>query len=126
MWHVETKGSVAVARIVAGPVANVRVPEQTWSQLNELISGRPTGRWLVDVSTERVLTSEALAIIIGLVRHVQNAGGRIAFAGCSPGVTNVLISMRLAKMLPLYADIETGVAALSGAQPASGHEAPAH
>ena len=115
MWQVEIQGVIAVVCVVPAPVANVRVPEHLWSGLEQLIADRPEGYWLVDVSTERMLTSEALAMIVGIVRRVHLAGGRIAFAGCSSGVTNVLTSMRLAKMLPMFADVSTGVTALANA-----------
>ena len=113
MWKVELIGTVSVVRSTLGPVTNVRVPEQIWGQLDGLVAQRPIGLWLIDVSSERLLTSEALAMIVGIVRRVQAAGGRMAFARCSSGVTNVLNSMRLSKMLPLYATIEDGLAALA-------------
>ena len=122
MWHVEPIGVISVARSTPGPVTNVRVPEQIWGQLDALVAQRAAGQWVVDVSSERLLTSEALALIVGMVRRVQAAGGRMAFAHCSPGVSNVLISMRLAKMLPMYATVADGVAAL--ALPASSSSAP--
>jgi len=112
MWQVELIGTISVARSTPGPVTNVRVPEQIWGQLDALVAQRPMGQWLVDVSNERLLTSEALALIVGIVRRIQGAGGRMAFARCTPGVTNVLNSMRLSKMLPIYATVEDGVAAL--------------
>ena len=113
MWQVELIGTISVVRSTPGPVTNVRVPEQIWGQLDGLVAQRPMGLWLIDVSSERLLTSESLALIVGIVRRVQAAGGRMAFARCSPGVSNVLTSMRLSKMLPLYATIEDGVAALA-------------
>ena len=113
MWQVELIGTISVVRSTPGPVTNVRVPEHIWGQLDVLVAQRAMGQWLVDVSSERLVTSEALAMIVGMVRRVQAAGGRMAFARCSPGVSNVLISMRLAKMLPIYATVEDGVAALA-------------
>ena len=113
MWQVELNGTISVARSTSGPVANVRVPEQIWGQLDALVGQRSKGLWVIDLSSERLLTSEALALIVGMVRRVQAGGGRIAFARCSPGVANVLISMRLSKMLPMYPTVEEGVAALS-------------
>ena len=113
MWQVELIGTISVVRSTPGPVTNVRVPEQIWGQLDGLVAQRPMGLWLIDVSNERLLTSEALAMIVGIVRRVQAAGGRMAFARCSPGVSNVLNSMRLSKMLPLYATVEDGLAALA-------------
>lgn len=122
MWHVELLGAISVARSTPGPVTNVRIPEQIWGQLDALVAQRSMGQWVVDVSSERLLTSEALATIVGMVRRVQAAGGRMAFARCSPGVSNVLISMRLAKMLPIYATVDDAVAefsapATAGAEP---------
>ena len=113
MWQVEQNGTVSVVRSAPGPVADVRVPEQIWGQLDALVAQRSTGCWVIDVSRERLLTSESLALIVGMVRRVQGDGGRIAFANCSVGVTSVIVSMRLSKMLPLYLTVAEGVAALS-------------
>lgn len=117
MWQVELNGRTSIARSTPGPVTNIRVPEQIWGLLDALVAQRPMGLWVVDVSRERLLTSEALALIVGMVRRVQAAGGRIAFTNCSAGVTNVLISMRLSKMLPMYLTVDEAVVALS--QPVS-------
>ncbi len=112
MWQAHEIGPVAVVRPAVEPV-NVLEPTQTWAQLDRLISDRPRGRWLVDVSQERILTSESLAVIVSLARRVQDAGGRITFAGCVPGVVNILISMHLVKLIPLFPDVDTGVTGLS-------------
>lgn len=118
MWQTERSGTVMVVRLVPGPTANVLAPEQTWSQLDVVVGEHPKGAWLIDVSSERVLTSEALAVMIGMVRRIQGAGGRVGFASCSPGVVNVLKSMRLSKLLHLYQTVQEGVADLSvGSRP---------
>jgi hypothetical protein len=113
MWQVEQMGAVSVVRSTPAPTAEVRVPEQIWGQLHAMVAQRPTGCWVIDVSRERLLTSEALALIVGMVRRVQGDGGRIAFAHCSEGLTSVLVSMRLSKMLPIYGTVDESVAALS-------------
>jgi anti-anti-sigma factor len=113
MWQVEQLGTVSVVRSTPAPTVDIRVPEQIWGQLDAVIAQHPTGSWVIDVSSERLLTSEALALIVGMVRRVQGDGGRIAFAHCSEGVTSVLVSMRLSKMLPMYGSVDEGVTALS-------------
>lgn len=112
MWQTERSGTVMVVRLVPGPTASVLAPEQTWSQLDAVVGEQPKGAWLIDVSSERILTSEALAVMIGMVRRIQGVGGRVGFASCSPGVVNVLKSMRLSKLLQLYPTVQEGVADL--------------
>jgi anti-anti-sigma regulatory factor len=113
MWQVERNGAVRVVRHIVPQNPNILEPEQTWVRLDALVGEQPTGSWVVDVSGERVLTSEALAVIVGMVRRAQASGGRISFAGCSAGVVNVLTSMRLVKMIPLFPDVPAAVAAVS-------------
>lgn len=113
MWQVERQGTVRVVRHVVPQNPTLLEPEQTWASLDAMVGEQPTGSWVIDVSSERVLTSEALAVIVGMVRRAQASGGRISFAGCSAGVVNVLTSMRLVKMIPLHPDVAAAVAAVS-------------
>lgn len=114
MWQVERQGAVRVVRYVVPLNPTLLEPEQTWTRLDSLVGEQPTGSWVIDVSNERVLTSEALAVIVGMVRRAQASGGKISFAGCSAGVVNVLTSMRLVKMIPLHPDVAAAVASSSG------------
>jgi anti-anti-sigma regulatory factor len=111
MWTIEHNGPVRVARRSA--VFPDTDPGQTWAQLESLVVTSVRQRWVVDVGGQRLLTSEALAVMVGIVRQVQDAGGRIAFANCSPGVVNILTSMRLAKLVHLHPDVASAVSELS-------------
>ncbi len=122
MLQTEVHGAVTVVHLSTMPLAatiDVRAPEKTWAKLDALVGGAPAGSWLIDVSQERFLNSEALAVMIGMVRSVQSAGGRIALAGCSNGVVNIITSMRLNRMLPLYPDLASGLAAFAQPVPPS-------
>ena len=111
MWTIEQLGPVRVVRHTA--TIPDSEPGQIWVRLEELVVTAVRQRWVIDVGSQRLLTSEALAVMVGIVRQVQDAGGRIAFANCSPGVVNILTSMRLAKMVHLHPDIAAAVADLS-------------
>jgi anti-anti-sigma factor len=111
MWTIEHNGPVRVVRrSVLLPDSD---PGQTWTRLESLVAQSVRQRWVIDVGSQRLLTSEALAVMVGMVRQVQDAGGRIAFANCSPGVVNILHSMRLAKLIHLHPDVASAVTELS-------------
>jgi hypothetical protein len=111
MWSIEQIGPVRVARHTATlPDCE---PGQIWTRLEALLLAEVRQRWVIDVGSQRLLTSEALAVMVGIVRQVQAAGGRIAFANCSLGVVNILTSMHLSKMVHLHPDVPTAVADLS-------------
>jgi anti-anti-sigma factor len=67
---------------------------------------------VVDISAIRLITSESLAAIVGAVRRVQLVGGRVAFARPTPLVGQIVRSMRLDRMVPLYDTVEAAVATL--------------
>jgi anti-anti-sigma factor len=116
MLQTERHGAITLVRLSTMPLAttvDVRAPEQTWAKLDAMVGDAPAGSWLIDVSQERFLNSEALAVMIGMVRNVQSAGGRIALVGCSAGVVNIITSMRLSRMLPLYPDLVSGLTAFA-------------
>jgi anti-anti-sigma regulatory factor len=111
MWTIEHNGPVRVVR--RSDALPETDPGQTWAQLESMVVQALRQRWVIDVGSQRLLTSEALAVMVGMVRQVQDAGGRIVFANCSPGVVNILNSMRLVKLVQLHPDVASAVTELS-------------
>ena len=114
MWNSEVlHGATVLRRAEASPTASVLNPVSPWADLDQRMGPAPSGRYIIDVSSERFLTSEALAVLVGLVRRVQQCGGRLAFAGAQPSVTGVLDSMRLSRLVPVTEDVPAALAAVS-------------
>ncbi len=109
MWTVEQQGDLRILRRVARPPAVVLVPESPWTDLDREMGPTPTGRYVVDIADERYLTSEALSVLVGLVRRVQQAGGRMVFASSQPGVISVLDSTRLSRLVPVVPDVSAAL-----------------
>lgn len=105
MWILETKGPAQVVTWRNSVPENPLVNESRWVALDQLIGQQPKGYWVVDISGERLLTSEALAIIVGLVSRINAAGGRLNFVGAVPSVASVMKSMRLDRLLSLHENV---------------------
>lgn len=83
-----------------------------WRQLGQLLIDQPQARWVVDLSPIPLVTSEGLAQIMGAVRRVREAGGRVALCGLSPALRQVAASVRLDRLVDILPDVTAAVAAL--------------
>ncbi len=118
MWMSEQRGSVWIAR--PDTTAGVRIgPQDAWQALDEVLTKAPDAAWIIDTSRESVLTSDALTILVAILRRLQLSGGRMVFVRTQAGVANVLRSMRLARLIPMFDSIETATAHYASAQSVS-------
>ncbi len=58
---------------------------------------------VVDLSNMNYFGSELIGVLIRLARTVTNGDGRVALCGPSPKMMEVLESMRLTKLWPIFA-----------------------
>ena len=81
------------------------LPDRAMQDLDEFVAKDPSRQWILDVSAIPILSSNAIAQLIGVVRRVSLANGRIALARPAPAVATVLRMTRLTKLLPMFEDI---------------------
>lgn len=84
---------------------NEILPDRAMQELDVIVAKQPDRHWILDVSGIPILSSNAIAQLIGVVRRVSLANGRIALAKPAPGVATVLKMTRLTKLLPMFDDI---------------------
>jgi anti-anti-sigma factor len=89
------------------------LPDHAMQELDLVIAKAPERLWILDVSAIPLLSSNAIAQLIGAVRRVSLANGRIALARPAPAVSTVLRMTRLTKLLPMFDDIPQARAALT-------------
>ena len=107
MWDLrQDQGVIVIQRSQQAPVS-VLHPESPWVILDRLLGDSPNSIYLIDFSLERYLTSEALGVLVNLVRRVQQAGGRLVIAGPTPPVLGVLESTRLSRLVTVAPDMAT-------------------
>lgn len=71
-------------------------------ELDVIVAQNAGLHWILDVSAIPILSSNAIAQLIGVVRRVSLANGRIALANPPPAVATVLKMTRLTKLLPMF------------------------
>jgi anti-anti-sigma factor len=74
-------------------------------ELDKIIAQDAGALWVVDVSAISMLSSNAIAQLISIVRRVNLAQGKMVLARPAPAVASVLRMTRLTKLLPMYDDI---------------------
>jgi anti-anti-sigma regulatory factor len=119
MWiidqrSIEPRGVVFVVRPDPLEMAKIGGADR-WQSLDHLVSVHPGSGWIVEVSSEPLLTSTALASLAGILRRLQVAGGKLSFVDTQPGVANVLRSMRLSRMISMVATVDEGVVEMARA-----------
>jgi anti-anti-sigma factor len=111
--NVEQKDDVCIFRVEGRFVTGVD-PEYLRAKKDE-IKGRNCGKVLADFRGVPQLGSTGLSFIVGLYTSVtRDGGGRLVLVGLHPRVREVLDVTRLSTVIPLAADITSGLAALRG------------
>ena len=105
MWsESEFEGVRILACNVA--LADNDMVEQGLYAVEATVFAQPASRWVVDISKIPLVNSEAIALLIRIVRRVNLAGGRIALLKATPFVRGVLQSLRIVRILPIFDDVE--------------------
>jgi anti-anti-sigma factor len=109
MWSSETHDTIQVL---------TWIPQRSgqpvdWNGLGKALIDQPHQRWVVDLSPVPLVTSEALAQIMGAARRVRQQGGRIALAGLSPSLRQVAASVRLDRLVEIQPTVAQAATALS-------------
>lgn len=109
MWRNETDGSGSTASIqvlIWSPEkGNEILPDRAMQELDVIVAKDPGKSWILDVSAIPILSSNAIAQLIGVVRRVSLANGHITLAKPPPAVATVLKMTRLTKLLPMFDDV---------------------
>jgi anti-anti-sigma factor len=111
MWQQANLEQVKVLSWRAQP-AGTGFPESALRELEQVVDQHPHQRWVIDADGIQQLSSEAIALLIGVVRKVNLAGGAMCLARPMPSVAAVLRMTRLTRLLPLFDDIAQAVASL--------------
>ena len=111
MWQQATLDQVQVLSWRQQP-AGTGFPESALKELEQLVDHDQHRRWVIDADGIQLLSSEAIALLIGVVRKVNLAGGAMCLARPMPSVAAVLRMTRLTKILPLFAELPEAVASL--------------
>jgi anti-anti-sigma regulatory factor len=95
------------------PIDSSVAIEEAFVELHALVTTDPRRTWLIDAAGINRISSLAIAQLIATVRSVDMAGGRIVMVHAHPFVANVLRTMRIVKVLPLFEDSATAIAHLT-------------
>lgn len=99
-------GKQAVRVLVWSPQTGPEIlPDRAMQELDAIVAQDPGRLWILDVATIPILSSNAIAHLIGVVRRVNLAHGHIALAKPPPAVATVLRMTRLTKLLPMFEDV---------------------
>lgn len=105
---------LAVRVLVWSPQAGSEIlPDRAMQELDAIVAQEPGRLWILDVATIPILSSNAIAHLIGVVRRVNLANGHIALAKPPPSVATVLRMTRLTKLLPMFEDVAAARAAFT-------------
>jgi anti-anti-sigma factor len=111
MWQHATLESVQVLSWKSVPAA-AAFPESALKELELMVADNPNQRWVIDAHGIQLLTSESIALLIGVVRKVGLNGGQMCLARPMPSVAAVLRMTRLIKLLPLFDDLPGAIASM--------------
>lgn len=105
MWTVESSGQ---RHLVVCEVHDDRsdAVEAAFVELHGLVNKDPRSSYIIDAASITRISSLAIAQLIATVRSVDMSGGRIVMIHAHPFVANVLRTMRIVRVLPLFNDLD--------------------
>ena len=103
MWRNQSDDTSPIRVLIWSPEkGNDILPDRAMQELDVIVAKDAGLQWILEVSAIPILSSNAIAQLIGVVRRVSLANGRIALANPPPGVATVLKMTRLTKLLPMF------------------------
>ncbi len=113
MWILQNDDDVRIRVLVWSPEkGNEILPDRAMQELDVIVAKDAAHLWVLDVSAIPILSSNAIAQLIGVVRRVSLANGRITLAKPPPAVSTVLKMTRLTKLLPMFDTVALAKASL--------------
>ena len=113
MWHNQIEDStdtIHVLKWLPKPGQDI-LPDRAMKELDEVVAKDVGKNWVLEISAIPLLSSNAIAQLIGVVRRISLENGRIALANPPPTVATVLRMTRLTKLLPMFETIALAKAA---------------
>ncbi len=111
MWRITVEADGIRLAAAAAPADPLPI-DQRLNALERDIAQFPAALWLIDASSIPLLSSEAIAILIGISRTISTNGGRLVLARPTASVAAVLRATRLTRLLPLMPDFDAARQAL--------------
>ena len=117
--ELEQKEGICVLRF-QGRLVSGTDPEYLRSKADE-VKRLNCGKVLADFREVTAIGSMGMGFIVGIYTSLaKNPDGRFVLVGCVPRVREVLDLTRLSTVIPMAADMESGLIALRGASGAGG------
>jgi anti-anti-sigma factor len=116
--ELERQDDVCVLRLTGSLVTGID-PEYLKAKAAEIKSQNCT-KLLADLRELLSIGSTGLGFLVGLYTSVtKSSGGRFVLVGANKRVGDVLVLTRLSSVIPMVADIASGLATLRGENPAA-------
>ena len=108
MWQSQTENCTATIHVLkwSPKQGHDFLPDRAMKELDEAVAKDFGKNWVLEISAIPLLSSNAIAQLIGVVRRVSLENGRIALANPPATVATVLRMTRLTKMLPMFDTID--------------------
>ena len=110
--EIDQQGDVSILR-VEGRFVTGTDPEYLRKKVEELKRVN-RGKVLVDLRQMPHIGSAGIGFMVGLFSSLVASSGRFVMVGLQPRVREVFDTTRLSAVIPLAADLETGLAMLRG------------
>jgi anti-anti-sigma factor len=109
LLETRTEGPVAVLAVATDSIADADTMQRLGHDLRQAILSAGASAYVLDLSAVRFLTSGALGLIINIHAHLKAAGDAFALAGLTGEVADIITTMRLGEVIPIYPLVDGAV-----------------
>jgi anti-anti-sigma factor len=105
LWLVvEPVGDVTVVRFTVRELVKEGTVEAIGDKLTDLVEAHGCKQLVLNLGTVQGVISHLLGKLAGLHRKVEEAGGRVVLCQVQPPLQEVLQTLRLTEVFPIYGD----------------------
>ncbi len=110
---IEQTANVVTAKLADAQVTHL-VMQELVNELMECVRFNNAHHFVIDLADVEFLASACIGVLVGFMQDIEHAKGRIALAACQPNVAFLFKVTRLDTVFPLFDDVESAIAELTG------------
>lgn len=110
--NIEQQEGVSLVSFVTATMLDSYHVQEVTSELYDLVEKEGHTKIVIDLSSVKMISSQALSVLLNLRKKSGDIGGKIVISGIDPQLYRVFKITHLQKLFDFYSDNEQAVKAL--------------
>ena len=107
--EIKDEGSIAVVSFNAASLCDIAGIEKISRQIRQFVADRRPERMVIDFTSVKFFTSQALGLLLDVWRKLQANGGQVVISGINPQLHRVFKITNLDKIFQFFPDSQSAI-----------------